>query len=155
MEWYLCVGPFKCCFLTSPWWDAAHFHWNNNSNLIWDKWCLCLLSTGTTKTIGTGNTSPSLSRALPSPIHTCIHTHAYKTQVHSSDGLIMHSQFYKRMYSCTFDHARCERKKCILDDSLKKSWIFCSFMAVKKVIWLGMLWMCAMNSGGFYGCSIW
>lgn len=55
-------------FFTPPWWDAAHLHWNNNSNLIWDKWCLCLLSTGTTKTIGTQNTF--VSRAPPSPIYT-------------------------------------------------------------------------------------
>lgn len=112
MEYYsCCVGPFKCCFLTSPWWDAAHFHWNNNSNLIWDKWCLCLLSTGTTKTIGTGNTR--LSRALPSPIHTCIH-------MHSRDGLmsILQKHCILRFTHLTMPGAR---GKLLLDDNLKRA----------------------------------
>lgn len=54
-------------FLTFPWWDATHFHWNNNSNLIWDKHCLCLLSIDTAK-------HSSFSGALPNPFHAWFQT---------------------------------------------------------------------------------
>lgn len=69
--------------------------WNNNSNLIVDKWCLCLLSIRTTKTTGTESplfisisSSLSPSVALLSPAQPFSSLDAHKAQLHNRDGLI-------------------------------------------------------------------